>query len=636
MAEKLKMASKGIVNENIEFIESRFPNAVTETLVDGTLVKKIDFDVLKQELSNILINEKQERYQMTWPEKKKSFLLANSSINKTLIPNKDMSVDFDNTKNLYIEGDNLEALKIIRETYLNEIKFIYIDPPYNKDKDYIYNDSFSEKKEEYIRNSGQVSDRGDQMVQNFETSGRFHTKWLNMIYPRLKIAKDLLKEDGVIFISIDDKEYANLKKIMDEIFNENNYIATLKWKKKKQPSFLSNVANIIEYIIVYSKNANFIKKLSLNSLNDSDKPIINGSNRLSERLFEAGIRVKKETNLIRKGKIINKSMEIEFLDDIYIKDGKTVNKFRAIAKFRNDQENINQFIKNDLIFITKNFGLRRDLSEEEKGSEKTITDLLLDWGQNQDGSNELKELFHITEGEAPFENPKPVLLIKNLISTICQDNDIVLDFFSGSATTADAVFNYNIEEGANLKFILVQFPEVIESNRIAYKMGYRKITEIARERIKLAKNKLIEKYSLGLNSIDFGFRAFRIETSNLKDTYYNPSFLKQELLESTVENVKEDRTPLDLLFQVMLELGIELSVKIEEKETNGKKYFIVNESYLIACFDSQVDEKTIREIAKIKPVYAVFRDGSFSNDSSNINCEQIIKSISPSSELKVL
>lgn len=660
MANKLEMMSSDIIQENIDYIANRFPNVLKEVKDEnGKLVKKIDFDVLKQELSSIVIDEKQERYQMTWPDKKKSILLANSRINGTLRPIKEKSVDFDDTKNIYIEGDNLDVMKLLRETYLGKVKMIYIDPPYNTGSNFIYEDNFASSADDYLANSGQFDEQRNRLFTNNESNGRFHTDWLNMMYPRLKVARDFLTDDGLIFISIDDNESTNLKKILDEIFGSQNFVTVLKWKKKKQPSFLSIVADIMEYVIVYAKNKNNVDKLSVEVLSDSDKPIINSSNKDVQRHFESGLRVKADTNFIAKGIYKNKSMDIEFLHDIVVKDGRTQNAFDAIGRFRNEQSLITEYCKQDLIFITKNIGFRRDLSEEEKGSGKTITDLLLDWGQNQDGSNETKKLFNISGSDGIFDNPKPSLLIKNIIKTCCKANDIIMDFFSGSGTTADSLMQFNKESGLNVKYVLIQLPENLDENfkhatgasskniimnaiRLCDSIGEEhSLTNVAEERIRRAGKKVLEEAnkkndSEGIfatdsveNKIDVGFRVLKLDSSNMNDVYYNPKSVSQSLLESTVDNVKPDRTPLDLLFQSMLELGIELSAKIEEKEISGKKCFIVNDNDIVACFDNEIDDEVVKQLAKIHPLYAIFRDGSFKDDSSNINCVQIFKSICP-------
>ena len=628
--DKLDMQSVSITDENIEKIGSLFPNVIVES-ENG---KSIDFDLLKQELSKEIVEGNKEKYQLTWPGKKEAILTANTPTKNTLRPIKEKSVDFDNTENIYIEGDNLEALKILQESYLNKIKCIYIDPPYNTGNDFIYNDKFNKDKEKELIESGQIDEVGNRLVSNNQSNGRFHSDWLSMMYPRLKLARNLLTQDGLIFISIDDNEYSNLKKICDEIFGEVNFVATLKWKKKKQPSFLSKVAGIMEYILIYSKNYFKIDKLSIETLSDSDKPIINASNRLSQLTFKSGIRTKTEClSIIKTGLYQNKSMSVEFLDDVLIENGRTINQFRAIANFRTNQEQINKFIDDDLIFITKNLGFRRDLTAEEKISGKSITDLLLDWGQNQDGSDELKKLFEISDAIGIFDNPKPTLLIKNIIKSISKENDIILDFFSGSGTTAHSILSLNSEKKLNLSFILIQLDELTEENSKPYKLGYKKITDIGEERIRRATKKIKEETKA---DIDYGFRVYTIDSSNMKDVYYKPCDLSQVQLGLLESNIKEDRTSEDLLTQVILDLGLTLDLKIEEKEIMNNKVYFVDENSLIACFEDNINIDIVDEICKYSPLKVVFKDNSFKNDNDKINLEEKIKKISPETEISIL
>ena len=686
--DKLKMQSENLVDENVEKIALAFPNCVTEGKDEnGQVVKLVDFDLLKQELSKVVVDGNDERYTLNWAGKKQAILTANSPINSTLRPCREESVDFDNTKNLYIEGDNLDVLKLLRETYLNKIKMIYIDPPYNTGNDFVYNDDFASSADEYLQNSKSYDEDGNRMVQNLESNGRFHSDWLSMMYPRLKLARDLLTDDGVIFISIDDNEQANLKKICDEIFGENNFVATLKWKKKKQPSFLSKVADVIEYIIVYAKSYNQIGQLCVETISDSDKPVVNASNNMVERIIRKGIRVKAEgIDKIDKGICQNKTMSVEYLDDVYIENGRTANDFRCIAKFRTNQENIDDFCRQDLLFITKNLGFRRDLTDDEKTGGKAITDLILDWGQNQDGTNELKDLFELKNDYNIFTNPKPTLLIKNLLKTTLKENDIILDFFSGSATTAHAVMQLNAEDGGNRKFIMVQLPEKCDENSEAYKAGYKNICEIGKERIRRAGKKIIEeitnasitfgknrknvkemsveekkifdmainmaseklKNEDGLQNLenfikqadkiipDIGFRVLKLDSSNMKDVYYSPSDTEQTNLLDLVSNIKEDRSPEDLLFQVMLDMGVILSSEIKTFDIKGKKVFNVNDGNLVCCFDENLNDEVVTEIAKMQPLYAVFRDSSMSSDSVAVNFDQIFETYSSSTTRKVL
>ncbi len=631
--DKLKMMSLNKTQENIEKIRTLFPNAVTEVKKDGKTTLAVDFDVLKQEMSGILIDSKEERYQMTWPDKKKSILLANTPITATLRPCKEESVDFDHTQNLYIEGDNLDVLKLLQETYLGKIKMIYIDPPYNTGNDFVYNDDFRVESEEWSEMSGDYDEKGNRLFQNTESNGRFHTDWLNMIYPRLKVAKDLLSDDGVIFISIDDNEVDNLTKIGKEIFGEKNYINVLKWKRKKQPSFLSShIAPVMEYVLIFAKNRENLSKLSVEKVSDNNKKVINISNAVSERIFKAGVEVKDmENGVIPKGIYTIKTMTVEYKDDIIVRNGRTINEIAVVSKFLNTQEKINEFIDKKLLFITVNKGLRRYLSAEEIDNEKAITDLILDWGDNQDSEKEQKEIL----GIKCFDYTKPVALLFNLIKSITKEGDMVLDFFSGSATTAHAVMQLNAEDGGNRKYIMVQLPEKCDEKSEAYKAGYKTICDIGKERIRRAGKKIKEENPSATN-LDVGFRVLKLDSSNMKDVYYKSSDYEQSLLSSLENNIKEDRTPLDLLFQVMLELGKPLSAKIEENIIAHKKVFIVDGNDLIACFDENITEDVVKAIAQKKPLYAVFRDNSFSSDTVAANFEQIFATYSPNTTRKVL
>lgn len=631
--DKLKMMSLNKTQENIEKIRTLFPNAVTEVKKDGKTTLAVDFDVLKQEMSGILIDSKEERYQMTWPDKKKSILLANTPISATLRPCKEESVDFDHTQNLYIEGDNLDVLKLLQETYLGKIKMIYIDPPYNTGNDFIYNDDFAMDSDEYADVSGQYDEQGNRLFQNTESNGRFHTDWLNMIYPRLKVAKDLLSDDGVIFISIDDNEVDNLTKIGKEIFGEKNYINVLKWKRKKQPSFLSShIAPVMEYVLIFAKNRENLSKLSVEKVSDNNKKVINISNAVSERIFKAGVEVKDmENGVIPKGIYTIKTMTVEYKDDIIVRNGRTINEIAVVSKFLNTQEKINEFIDKKLLFITVNKGLRRYLSAEEIDNEKAITDLILDWGDNQDSEKEQKEIL----GIKCFDYTKPVALLFNLIKSITKEDDMILDFFSGSATTAHAVMQLNAEDGGNRKFIMVQLPEKCDEKSEAYKAGYKTICDIGKERIRRAGKKIKEE-NPSATDLDVGFRVLKLDSSNMKDVYYKPTDYSQGFLQQLEDNIKEDRTPLDLLFQVMLELGKPLSAKIEENEIAGKKVFIVDDNDLIACFDENITEEVVKAIAQKKPLYAVFRDNSFSSDTIVVNFDQIFATYSPNTTRRVL
>ncbi len=635
--DRLNLQTPDLTTENVKRIQQLFPNCVTESEdSEWNIMYKVDFDLLRTELGDESVVEwLDERYRLDWPGKKRSKLDANTPIDKTLRPVKKDSVNWDTTENLYIEWDNFEVLKILQESYLGKIKMIYIDPPYNTGKDFVYSDNFTEDAEDYKERT-ELNDEWYKMIKNTDTKWRFHSNWLSMMYKRIKVARDLLTPDGCIFISIDDNEVDNLKKICDEIFWEGNYITTLKWKKKKQPSFLSKVAWIIEYILVYSKNESLVEKLSIESLSDSDKPIVNASNNPVERTFYKWIRTKttEDVEVIKAWIYQNKSMSVEFLDDVHIKDWRTLNDFRAISKFRSTQENLNDFMKKDLIFITKNFWFRRDLSDEEKGKWKAITDLLLDWWQNQDGSDELKSLFGITDEVNIFDNPKPVLLIKNLIKSNCSNDDIVLDFFSWSATTAQSVFEYNSElEENGVKFILVQIPESIENTQRAYEMWYENICELWKERIRRAAKKIKEERGA---DIDYGFRVFRVDESCLKSVDKHPNEITQWDLFNDISNIREDRTPEDLLTQVILSLWLTLDLPIEERKIKNNRVFYVAWNSLVACFDENIDFSILEEIAKDEPLKLVFRDACFRSDTDRINVENTMKRLSENTIVKVI
>jgi len=644
--DKLNMQSINLTEENIKKIEKLFPNVITEIKdKDGNLKKGIDFEKLKLELSED-ISDDPESYDFTWVGKKASIIEANTPIRKTLRPCVEESKDWENTGNLYIEGDNLEALKLLQESYLNSIKMIYIDPPYNTGNDFIYRDNFTIDKDEYDEQLGLYDEEENRLFQNNESNGRFHSDWCSMMYPRLKLAQYLLSEDGVIFISIDDREVDNIKKICDEIFGEENLLGILKWKRKKQPSFLhGHVASVVEYIFVYSKEKKLVEKLSIEKRSDSNTRIDNAANKMVERIISQGIRVKLDNsiNVIKKGIYTNKSMQTEYCNDVFIRDGRTLNEVIVKGKFRNDQITINKFISNDVLFITKNFGLRRDLLSEEKERRKAIVDLLLDWGDNQDSDKELKQLF---QNKKPYDYPKPLLLLKNLVSSVNTNNEIILDFFSGSATTAHAVMQLNAEDGGNRKFIMVNLPEPCDEKSEAYKAGYKNICEIGKERIRRAGEKIkseIEKNNTQLKIgeeprkvPDIGFRVLKVDSTNMKDVYYSADQYNQDMLEGLESNIKEDRIDLDLLYGVMLDWGIQLSLNHKIEQIDGINIHTVDEGSLVACFADRVSEKVVREIAKRKPLRVVFKDSSFKSSPEKINVEEIFKLYAPGTSVKVI
>ena len=609
--DKLKMQTINKADENFKKLSEMFPNAVTETIDEnGEVVRAIDKDVLMQEIScKVVGGGQEERYQFTWPDKKKSVLLANAPINKTLRPCREESVDFDNTENLYIEGDNLEVLKLLQETYLGKIKMIYIDPPYNTGNDFVYEDDFAQSADEYLANSGQFDEEGKRLVQNTESNGRFHTDWLNMLYPRLKLAKDLLTDNGAIFISIDDNEQTNIKKLCEEVFGELNKVAEFVIIRAEGGGMAKQVIKGHDYLFVYAKDITKFSPLG--------KP--------------------KDV----RGKIVERDGEKYWIQEDWLRKefGKYGNcHYEEILEYKGQDKlnEINLGLKNgEYMLIPKSNGMNivgklRNIKADSSKFYSILKHL---------SANGIKDLQTLNL-EKYFSYPKPVSLIKEFVAgmTIFSNNseDIILDFFAGSATTAQAVMQQNYEDGGNRKFIMVQLPELCDEKSEAYKAGYKNICEIGKERIRRAGSKIKEENPLIAQNLDIGFRVLKCDTSNMKDVYYNPAEFEPTLFDATVDNIKEDRTPEDLLFQVMLDLGVLLSSKIEEITIAGKKVFNVAEGFLIACFDDDVTEEIIKEIARQKPYYFVMRDSSMANDSVATNFEQIFATYSPDTVRRVL
>lgn len=638
--EHLKMHSLNKIDENVSKIAELFPNCVTEAKADdGSITKKIDFDLLKQELSNTLVEGREERYQFTWPDKKQAILTANAPINKTLRPCREESVDFDTTENLYIEGDNLEALKLLQETYLGKIKMIYIDPPYNTGNDFVYADDFAQDAADYIANSGQTDEEGNRLIANTESNGRFHTDWLNMIYPRLKLARDLLSDDGVIFISIDDKEEENLHKICNEIFGEPNFVGNIIWQSRTSISNDDEISTNHNHTFVYSKNRELLKfggedidsEEYVNPDNDPRGPWklvpIDANHVGGDTLYPIKNPKTGIEYLPPNGRCwcYNPQTMKELMDDGRIKFGLTDDSSPKRKLFLNERL--------------------------EKGDVKTPSSLLLDAGTTKSGTTEIMNLF---DGEKVFDYPKPTTLILRLLKYgFLNENDIFIDFFSGSSSSAHALFNYNYEKKTKCKFIMVQIPENFDETIKTAGINARKtikcainfldkikkphyLTEIAKERIRRAGKKIIEEHPECKDKLDIGFRVLKIDTTNMEDVYYTPDHIDTNDLFKN--NIKSDRTGEDLLFQTMLDLGIMLSSKIETKKINGKEVFCVEDNYLMACFDDSVDEKTITEIAKEKPYYFVMRDPANSKDGDSLitNFEQIFTTYSPDTVRKVL
>lgn len=662
--DKLKMQTANKADENFKKLAAMFPNAVTETIDEnGEVVRAIDKDVLMQEISCKVVDGNEERYQFTWPDKKKSVLLANAPIDKTLRPVRDDettptgadsegkpycssgSVDFDNTENLYIEGDNLEVLKLLQETYLGKIKMIYIDPPYNTGSDLVYDDDFTESINDYVENSGMLDENGNRLVENLESNGRYHTDWLNMVFPRLKLAKDLLAQDGVIFISLDDNEAANLKKLCDEVFGAVNFIGQITVVGNPRGRDYGGVARMHDYLFVYKKSP----ETTINLIEDPDnnfKMFDNLGGFELRELRNRNIKFNKENrpNLYYPFYIDPSSedehglheISLEPIDgwiELYPLESQGVNTVWRWGK-QKSSENLNTNIKakpmrNGSYMIVEKYREGRMMARSVWWDKDTNT---------EKGTLLVKDLMN---GKV-FDYPKPVELLMRAIEmgTETDAGDCVLDFFSGSATTAHAVMQLNAENGGNRKFIMVQLPEETDDKSEAYKAGYKNICEIGKERIRRAGQKILNESGVDNSKLDIGFRVLKCDTSNMKDVYYNPAEYEPSLFSSLENNIKEDRTPEDLLFQVMLDLGILLSSKIQVRtEKVGMRsysYFDVEDGYLIACFDKNIDEEVITAIAKQKPYYFVMRDSSMANDSVATNFEQIFATYSPDTVRKVL
>ena len=616
------MHSVNKVDENIAKIGAMFPNCLTERKnEDGEVEYAIDFDMLKQELSSVIVEGNEERYQFTWPDKKKSILLANAPIAKTLRPCREESVDFDTTENLYIEGDNLDVLKLLQETYLGKIKMIYIDPPYNTGNDFVYNDDFAEDADTYLANSGQFDAEGNRLVQNTESNGRFHTDWLNMLYPRLKLAKDLLTDDGVIFISIDDNELENLKKLCEEVFGESNFVANIVWKHTQQSKNDElHFSRQYNHTILYAKNKSALHRFYFERTDEDNKNYSNPDN--------------DPKGMWRSGDVRSPNYRKTLCYDIIAPNG---NKIKAPANgWRWSEESVKEKIASGEIKFKDDYSgiIRKIYLCDQPG--RTPENL---WEGNRFGTTRqaaamIKDLF---DGIQVFDTPKPIELIRNMMIVALNTKDaVVLDFFSGSATTAHAVMQLNAEDGGKRKFIMVQLPEETDTKSEAYKAGYKNICEIGKERIRRAGKKIKDESPLTTQNLDTGFRVLKLDSSNMKDVYYTPADYEISMFDTLADNIKEDRTPEDLLFQVMLDLGVLLSSKIEETTIAGKKVFNVADGFLMACFDENVSDETITAVAKQKPYYFVMRDSSLASDSVATNFDQIFATYSPDTVRKVL
>ena len=654
--EKMKMQTGDIANENFLKLAALFPNAVTETIDEnGEVVRAIDKDILMQEISTCVVDGQEERYQFTWPDKRQAVRLASSPISATLRPCREESVNFDTTQNLYIEGDNLDVLKLLRETYLGKVKMIYIDPPYNRGDDLIYEDDFSEETSEFQFRDNQYDEQGNRLVQNTESNGRFHTAWLNMIYPRLKVAKDLLRDDGVIFISIGDDELVNLQKICNEIFGAGNLLAQINIiTGANQSGEGVLIQKNVEYCLVYARSKDKAKLFRVDKTEESWRNLNDAPTPLSTRTdMGYTIYYHPQTKDMQTRFDYDKSkISTNIISQVYTDTPELIAAGYIPVRpgFRNDvlhrwRWGIDTFElrKNEIKMFKLNDSYIPKFKQTGFNAPKNIQSFT-------GGTNDLKAIFG---NQIPFDYPKGVAFMKYLCSIGSEQGDIVLDFFSGSATIAQAVMQANSENGWHRKFVMIQFPEDLDDTLNTAKGEAKKtienaiklcdalkkphlLTEIGKERIRRAGKKVKEEAGLTAADLDIGFRVLKLDSSNMEDVYYSPDKTRQDDLLSLISNIKPDRSPEDLLFQVMLELGVTLSSKIEECEISGKKVFKVADNFLIACFDENVTDEVVKAIAQEQPTYAVLRDSSFANDSVAANFEQIFATYSPDTVRRVL
>ncbi len=661
--DKLKMQTPDLTDNNIVRISVLFPNVITETRDENGIVKKaVNLDLLKQVLSKSLVEDDNERYQLDWPGKKASLLKANTPITKTLRPYREESVNFDTTENLYIEGDNFEVLKILQESYLGKVKMIYIDPPYNTGNDFIYKDNFAVSKEEYEDELGAIDEEGGKLFRNTDSNGRFHSDWLSMMYERLVIARDLLKDDGVIFISIDDNEVNNLRKLCDENFGEENFATDFIIKSNPRGS-QSNIysASVHEHLLCYIKNASIQSGFNV-ALDESMKAEYSlkdegGLYRLLGLRLRGGAWRREERPFLYYPIYINQengTISLEKVNAHYYEVLPIKPSTNEEGTWRWSKEKI---IKDKNLIIAKKIKrddqitwdiFQKDYLCSSEGEQKGTKAKSI-WDEKemnyQNGTNEVKKLF---DGKTYFDFPKPFFLIKKCIE-MCDDKDSTfLDFFAGSATTAHAVMQINAEDGGNRRFIMVQLPELCEEKSEAFKAGYKTIAEIGKERIRRAGKKIVEELKaknlqrklneepFDASKLDIGFRVYKTDDTNMKDVFYHPNELKQDLLSHLENNIKEDRTPEDLLTQIILDLGLELSLPIETKKILGNTVYIVQTNALVACFDNDIDFKIVDTISDLKPLKVVFKDASFKDDKDRVNVEERFKRLSSETKVTVI
>lgn len=624
MNDRIDMASPNLVSRNIEQIAALFPNCVTET-IEG---KAIDFDLLKQELSRDIVEGTKERYRLEWPGKKEAIVTANLPTTKTLRPLREDSVDFDNTENLYIEGDNLEVLKLLQESYLGKIKMIYIDPPYNTGNDFVYKDNFAQDSGEFKQESGQVDEYNQRLVVNPETAGRYHSDWLSMMYPRLKLARNLLTDDGIIFIAIDDNEIHNLRKICEEVFGERNFLGQIS-RATGTPTGQGTTGMVseLDYMLVFAKSGNAeFKGLSFTS---DDEKIYNQEDEygryLTRPLRKTGGEDKRED---RPGMYY--PLTAPNGSEVYpIGPGGYESRWRCAASTYKEYEKQHLIEWKESGADDGNKSWKPYLKFYLEGRSKAVSNLWTNIEGNKKASTDIKKLL----GDKYFDHPKPTEVIERCITIATHEDDIVLDFFSGSGTTAHAVMRLNAAQKVARRFILVQIPEMIDPESAAFKAGYRNICDMGKERIRRAAKKIKEETGA---AIDYGFRVYRLDESNIEDVYYRPQDYQQDNLDLFADNVKADRTGDDLLAQVMLDWGLPLTLKIGQLTVSGKQVFKVAENSLMACFDRDLDEAFAKEVAKYAPMRVIFRDASFKDDTAKENVKQLLKQLSPETEMRVI
>lgn len=652
---KLKMHSPDFTEENIAAIAKLFPGCVTEaTGEDGSLKHVIDFDLLRQELSDHVVDGPQERYHLNWPGKREALLAANAPIAKTLRPCREESVDFETTRNLFIEGDNLDALKLLQETYLNKVKMIYIDPPYNTGSDFIYEDDFADDSASYMLRSEQRDDSGQRLVANPESNGRFHSDWLSMMYSRLRLARVLLRESGIMLISIDHSELANLRRLCDEVFGEDNFCGLYVWEKKKKPSFLNaNMGTVTDYILAYARDRTSSPAFAAGTVEDGKKyPFNNAGNPLAVLTFPANsVEFTCGDQTIEPQDMSEGNIVTELLDTVTIRESRNAGAFRLKGEWRYSQSKLDEFVANGAEIRISKVPFRPNYINRSGDIKKTanlLSHRVNGVPTNEDATEEMRRIF----GGDVMSHPKPTGLLEYLVRSVTGDDDIVMDFFAGSATTAHAVLNLNASDGGSRPYIMVQLDERIDPDAVtspsARETARRAvefldsigrphtIAELAKERLRRVSVGSNDSLLESASTIDRGFRVLKVDSSNMKDVFYRPDDTSPALLLGQVDNIKEDRSDEDLLFQVLLDWGVDLSLPITRQDIGGQPVFFVDTDAVAACFATGLDDTFVKELAKRQPLRVVFRDAGYGSDDVKINVEQIFRQLSPGSDVKTL